>query len=330
MPSCLHPALLSRLRSLQRSTNVGFHRVATSDSGRSVRTWYRWHRTLGDRFLIVPNVTVEPLGLQHAHVFVEDARPAALVFPFAVEAAWITPDFCREVLYLHCLVPTALLGRFPKLLQSIGKASVVWSSSGWQQLLADNEALLLPMRVNGSGTDLLQRCPFILPAMMELWTYPNSLPLAWHRIHRCLGSSVNRYLRRAVRQVNGKSHITEAFHLLQKEKLLTQQVIRYHPLLAVSVEVFVLARFGLAELTKLLSSLRRVLHAVETYPTDDGYWCRLLGPHRLLDAILGLSPEERAKLAMVHFHTKRHPTPRVRFQYERLFDPKEKRWRVRR
>ena len=59
-----------------------------------------------------------------------------------------------------------------------------------------------------------------------------------------------------------------------------------HPLLAASVEVFVLVRMNRDDVAILVEGLRSVLHAVETYPVSNGYWCRLLGPHRLLDAIM--------------------------------------------
>jgi hypothetical protein len=47
---------------------------------------------------------------------------------------------------------------------------------------------------------------------------------------------------------------------------------------------------------------------------------RLLGPHRLLDAIIALPVQLRERCAKIYFHTKRHPAPRVRFRYEHVFD----------
>src|SRR3954462_9234239 len=88
--------------------------------------------------------------------------------------------------------------------------------------------------------------------------------------------------------VNGKTHLTQAFALLHKDGLVRQQLIRYHPLLAVSVEVFLLVRLDREDTMHLLEGLRPDLHGIESYPTSDGYWCRLLGPHRLLDAIMNL------------------------------------------
>ena len=329
MKPSLHPALLSYLRSLQGSTSVGLHGISRTSVGRSSRTLYRWHRSLGDQLLIVPNVGVEGLGLQHAHVFIEHANEGAVRFPFAVEAAMVTPDFCREVLYLHCLVPSGLVAGFARLVQELGTVRVTWSSSGWQQFAHGDEEFLLPMKEPVRSSELLRRYPFIVPAMAELWAYPNSLPLAWYRIYQRLGENVRRYLPgTTIRHVNGKTHLTDAFGVLRRELLLRQQIIRYHPLLAVSVEVFLLVRMERDDARKFLGCLREVLHAVETYPMEDGYWCRVLGPHRLLDAIINLPPDVRECLGSVYFHTKRHPTPRVGFDYERLFDPKKGRWRL--
>jgi hypothetical protein len=321
----LHPTVFGHLQAVQRSTRVGLHGLLRrKDVGvRSASTLYRWQRSLGDQLLVVPNVSVEALGLRHAHVFL--TNPLGDVdCPFAVEAAWVTMDFCQEVLYLHCLVP---LGQVSAFTASMAGGTITWSGSGWQQLLTTNEEVLLPVEPDAVETDLIARYPFIIPAMTELWQYPNSLPLVWHRIHQRLGSRVKEYLPRTkIRYVNGKNHITETFNLLQREGLVRQQLIRYHPLLAVSVEVFLMIRLERADVQRLLEALRGVLHAVESYPTTDGYWCRLLGPHRLLDAIINLPASIRSHLRLVFFHTKRHPTPMVRFAYETVFDSKTKTW----
>ncbi|MDX2154028.1 MAG: hypothetical protein SFV54_25030 [Bryobacteraceae bacterium] len=279
----------------------------------------------------MPNVSVEPLGLRHAHVFVTDPVDRVLAMPYAVEAAWVTPDFCQEVLYLHCLVPARIAKEFVALAEAFGASTrVVWSSSGWQQFLLEEEPMQLPLPVGDlEESEILRRLPFVVPAMMELWTYPNSLPVIWQRIRARLGKNVKAYLPRTkVRYVNGKTHVTQAFGLLQNEGLVRQQLIRYHPLLAVSVEVFLLIRQDREETMRILDVLRWCLHAVESYPTTDGYWCRLLGPHRLLDAIMNLPSQVRSQCGLVYFHTKRHPTPIVRFGYEAVFDVASRTWRT--
>lgn len=321
----LHPTVFGHLQAVQRSTSVGWHGLnRRRETGvRSASTVYRWQRSLADQLLVVPNVSVEALGLRHAHVFLTDVT-GPVDCPFAVEAAWVTADFCGEVLYLHCLVPVL---QVPAFTASMRGGTIVWSSSGWQQFLTRDEDVLLPIEPDPLENDLVRRCPFIIPAMTELWTYPNSLPVAWHRIHQRLGERIKHFLPRTrIRYVNGKNHITAAFGVLQREGLVRQQLIRYHPLLAVSVEVFVMIRLERAIVQGLLEGLRGVLHAVESYPTGDGYWCRLLGPHRLLDAILRLPSDVRSHLRLVFFHTKRHPTPLVRFRYETLYDTTTNGW----
>jgi len=211
-------------------------------------------------------------------------------------------------------VPVAHTAAF---LRGFPDATIVWSSSGWQQFLTGTEEILLPIPVSVVQSDVVQRCPFILPAMMELWTYPNSLPVAWQRIQHRLGHRLKTYLPRTkLLRVNGKTHLTQAFRALRDEGLVRQHLVRYHPLLAMSVEVFALARLDRAALTNVLSDLRRVLHAIESYPTDEGYLVRLLGPYQLLDAIINLPVSIRERLGSVHFHTKRHPAPLVRYEYE--------------
>jgi len=151
--------------------------------------------------------------------------------------------------------------------------------------------------------------------------YGTSKPGVGVIIRQRLRNQVQQYLPRTrIRYVNGKNHLTSAFHTLKEAGILQQHLIRYHPLLAESVEVFVSVRMDREDLTALLNGLRPVLHAVETYPTSEGYWCRLLGPHKVLDAIINLPENIRERLSGLHFHTKRHPAPIVRFQYETLFD----------
>ena len=331
MVSPLHPAVFRHLQTVQRSTNVGvfgfFRRqVAPSRSERSV---YRWQRSLGDALLVVPSIAVEHLGLSHLHVFVHGPGSEWLRLPYAIEAAWVTPDLSKEVLYLRCLIPTAHETRVIASLKELACQSyhAVTSGSGWQQfLLSDDEPLELPIPDKPAANDLLVRCPFVVPAMMESWQYPNSLPILWERIHQRLGTTLRSFLPRTrIHYVNGKGHVNAAFQSLRHEGLIRQHVIRYHPLLAASIEVFVLLNIDRGRLAVFLQELRSCLHAVESYPTSDGYFCRLLGPHKLLDAIITRSPIPASR---VFFHTKRYPTPLVRFSYEKVFDPVTGSWRV--
>jgi hypothetical protein len=290
----------------------------------------RWHAALGDRLLVIPNVSVEALGLLHAHVFVEQPQDY-LLFPWAVEAAWVTPDFCQEVLYLHCVVPLEHMTAFTDRAHRLGETvHIRWTSSGWQQFLAADEEFSLPVAAPAQlQRDLFSRHPFLVPAMMELWQYPNSLPLAWHRAQQRLGEHLSAWFPRfKEHSVNGKTHLTQSFALLQERHLVLQQIVRCHPLLGASVEVFLQLRLDRPSVLAVLSVLRPVLHAVESYPMSEGYWCRLLGARSLLDAIITLPQNIRERCTSVYFHTKRHPSPTVRFAYESLFDPATRTWRA--
>src|SRR5258706_2448211 len=161
----LHPTVLRHLQAVQRSTRVGLHSLLRGKNTdvRSASTVYRWQRSLAEQLLVVPNVSVELLGLRHAHVFL--TTPLGNIdCPFAVEAAWITADFCQEVLYLHCLVPVAHVTAFTT---SMAGGTIVWSSSGWQQILPSDEEILLPIPAGAvAPSDLVCQPPFLLPAFM--------------------------------------------------------------------------------------------------------------------------------------------------------------------
>src|SRR5260370_42393103 len=98
----LHAGLFSYLRSVQASDRVGLHQFFRHNTPyqRSARSVKRWRSDLGDKLLIAPNVLVNALGLRQAHLLVTKPGPAWLSFPYAIEAAWITPDFfAQDVLY---------------------------------------------------------------------------------------------------------------------------------------------------------------------------------------------------------------------------------------
>ena len=324
----LQPPILSYLTAVQRSTSIGVHRFfrRNKNTTRSARTVYRWQQELGDKLLVIPSVATERLGLSHLHVFVRAAGQEWLSVPYAVEASWLT-NFHEQILYLHCIIPTeherairAQISRLP-----CTSFELCTSGSGWQQFLLDqHDPLTLPIPERQEHSDVLQKTPFVVPALMESWRYPNSLPVMWQRISTTLGNSVRSFLPRTrLHPVNGKTHITATFRALEAQGLVRQQIIRYHPLLAASIEVFLTLKLGREELATFLDGVRSSLHAFECYPTTDGYFCRLLGPHRLLDVLTDPLP---FPADMILFHTKR--SPGVRFAYEQLFDPRSGAWRT--
>jgi hypothetical protein len=326
----LHPALWRYLRCVQRSPRVGMHARERERAEICARTVYRWQRSLGDRLRIIPSVSVERLGLIHCHVFVTKPGDAWLSLLYAVEAYWLTPNLCRDTLYLHCLVPTAHQASVQSLLRTLpcAEQEILWSSSGWQQFLHADDVIELPTSdEHAMDATLLRSHPFVVPVLMESWQYPNSLPLIWQRTHSTLKEQVRAYLPRTrIHYTNGSSHVTSMYETLHAKGLLRQQLIRYQPLLVASIEVFVDVRMERADLLLFLGDLRSSLHAIETYPTSEGFLCRLLGPYQLFDAVLALPEHVRAQVHRLLFHRKRHPAPPVRFAYERLFNPRKGSW----
>lgn len=321
----LHPALVSYLRAAQRSTTPGTHAFLRRYRAQSDRAVYRWRRRLGAHLLIVPSVLSEALGLTHAHLFIRDAGTEWLSCPYAVEAAWGTSDFSREVLYLHCLVPfshqRALAATWRRR-----NVVVIWSGTGWQQFLARGDPIAIPRLPKDAMVTLVARDPFIVPVMAESWEYPNSMRSIWDRAEQRLGLHLREYLRRTPhRRVDGKRVVGAAFAALGRERLILQHVIRCHPLLSANIEVFVNITGSREHAVAMLESLRAHLHAIETYPTGQGFLCRLLGAHTIFHALITLPQAQRSTIAFLCCHTKRHST--VRFQYEKLFDPKGT-WRM--
>lgn len=280
--------------------------------------------------MIIPSVQVEVLGLRHAHVFITDAREECLRCPYAVEAAWVSPDLVQHVLYLHCLVPVSQQRRAAALFAALpsGPVSVLWSGSGWQSCLGPDEEFTLPVQPTHFKVDdqLLRRHPLVVPVLMELWQYPNSMSAVWFRIRARDGPRLRSYVHGPTHVVNGMLHVRDACHTLSGSGLVTGHVLRYYPLLQGCIEVF-LTVSNREVLLRLVRELRLWVRAVETYPLAEGFFCRLLGVYQLMDAMMTLAPELRQCLRVLFFHTKRHPSPRVMFAYNDLFDPRTGTWR---
>jgi hypothetical protein len=275
MNRALHPTVFRYLRSVQKADHVGKYAHLRGPNHSPPATVYRWHHQLGDHLLAIPNITVEALGLRHVHLFITRPDTSWLESAYAVEAAWVTNDFCKETLYLHLLLPTTIsLEAITRPAEQLHSAV---SSSGWQQFLLDDEFVQLPVDITAPCSDVVQRCPIAIPALMESWQHPNSLPLMWARIKQRLGERTKKFLKTMrVKEVNGKMYLSHAFSELRKDQLIRQHIVRYHPLLAASVEVFLQVQMERAGVTALIERLRTDLHAVETYPMTDGYFCRLL------------------------------------------------------
>lgn len=323
--------ILGYLQRMQQSACISMHGFTVRDVA-SVTSVYRWRRTHGDRLLAIPNVNVEYLGLLHAHIIARGPEEAWRSCPYAVEAAWITPDLLHDGLYVHCLVPASHQRAANALFATLGaqQSDVVWSGSGWQQFVRPFADITIPQPIIQQTVDeeLLRRHPLVAPVLMEVWRYPNSMPMIWWRIRHHVPEKLQAYLPgQRVYPVNGKRHVRDALQALSTAGLISQHLVRYHPLFTGRTEVFLLATLDKRALVALLERLRDVLGAIETYPTSDGYFCRLLGSYELIDRLMTLAPADRAALRIMCWHTKRHPGPTVRFRYEKLFAPHNGTWR---
>jgi hypothetical protein len=263
-------------------------------------------------------------------VFITDPREGCLRCPYAVESSWVSPDLVQHVLYLHCLVPALHQQRATLEFAELPAAhvSVLWSGSGWQEFIDPVKAFALPTPATSVGADpaFVRRHPLVVPVLMESWQYPNSMSMMWARMRQRDPARLRYYVRGRLHLVNGMLHVRDAYNALSAAGMVHQQVVRYHSLLESCIEVFLTVASRDA-LLGLVRELRDVLRAVEAYPLSHGYLCRLLGLYELMDRVMLLPPDVRQALRVLYFHTKRHPSPRVAFAYEELFDPRTGTWR---
>jgi hypothetical protein len=321
----LHPSLLHYLSTVQRSTKIGFREVVHAQTGRSERTVYRWRRVLGEQLHVIPSVITESLGLLHAHVLFDEELPPEDL-PYIVEAAQVSPDLVRRRAYAHLLVPVTHQRFVEQRVR--GKGTLVWSGTGWQQFAAPGEALITPaITALDANSEVMRQYPFVIPALIEGFEAPNSMRHIWLRAHARLGRSARAWVRCRPRVTNGKYHVHRAYDLLERFFVVRQHIIRYHPLLAASVELMFLWNGSKDDLTHLLTSLRHVVHASELYPTTNGFFLRVLGPYSLIDALLAASSDERSRLQLWGINTKRRLTGNVTFDYVQHFDPLKGTWR---
>jgi hypothetical protein len=116
--------------------------------------------------------------------------------------------------------------------------------------------------------------------------------------------------------------------LLNDHGLLRQHIVRYHPWLSDSVEVFVLLKNNNGWLAELTEAIRAGSAAIEMYTGSDGTAVvRVIGHDDVLRTLLGLQDEFQRHGATLYL---RNPTARneerVRFCYEFLFEPKTGAW----
>ena len=165
----------------------------------NMRTIYRWQKELGDKFRYFPRIHFQALGLVHLHLLIEKPSDKWVLFPFAVEIAWLIKDMNERVLYLHCLVPEIYMDTFQNLLMDLKNEGfckdlkTIQTGDGTQTLkdlkscfdrkgrieideLEENDSgwdLVIGSRY---GQDLLKQCPLIIPVVFENYGRKMSLP----------------------------------------------------------------------------------------------------------------------------------------------------------
>jgi hypothetical protein len=311
----------------------GFEHLAQRNRVRGRRTLYRWRGRLGSGLRVVPSFSVERLGLSHLHLVIANPSDAWLHFPYALEHAWLTQDFLEDRLYLHCLVPAAhkkAVGNLVRECQRAGWCTGVtsaWSASGWQELSESTENALTAAP---AGLDpVLREHPFVVPAIFESWNHPESLAAVWTGITAHIGECLRQYLPHGrIYQVNGKTHVRQAYEVLSHRGLFRQYIVRYEAWATESLEVFLFLQQATEWIAELQEALRPAAAVIETFTADDGTAIvRAVGHDAMLHVILGLRRESRAYVTQLFL---RDPRPErgatVRFCYELLFDPRTGTW----
>ena len=319
------------------------------------RTVYRWQRSLGSRLAYFPSVSLSALGLVHAHVFLDGASERWVALPVVLAAAWVNHGLERPGLYLHCAIPTGAGVAFEQVVRSLvgdgwaDASTIVFAGDGWQSLgrlvecldghgriraqRAPVEALRDGFfRASTEQQGLLRSYPFVVPAVFEAVEERCSLQEVWRRAYERLGPLVWRFFPRGTRRwpVNGKRYVRHAHELLVGAGLFRQNIIRYQPLLDHGLEAFVILPASAGPLGELVGLFGRVCPVVEVAPGHDGrVVLRLVGGDEAVYEVLRVAREVARPLSVWVLDARRPDalSGRVRFAYERLFDPSTGVWR---
>lgn len=288
------------------------------------RTIYRWHHRLGSSLIVSPVFALERLGLSHVHAFVSAPRSGWEDLPYAVERVWVTPDCTTRLLYLHCVVPSAQEAVALERLRAVGECEVFTSGTGWQRLLPGREWTMPSIaRCRGQGVErLLRDVPLVVPAIFEGWRETLSLDKTWQRIKERLGQHVRSYVpRQRYYATNGKRHVRAAYHALSHEGLFVQYAVHYHPRSADGVEAFVQCDHDVA--AAFVERVRDEATLLAMHPGTDRVLFRVAGSARLLPLLLDAGA---SRCYWVHHRATDECPARVRFAYEKLFDPRTGSW----
>ena len=276
------------------------------------RTILRWHRQLGNSFVVYPSFLVEALGLAHLFLFVRSPGLSWRAFPYAVEATWVSPDCTTRVLFLHAVVPIVHRERVAASLRGLGSCVVVWGSSGWEHLSWCGGAVFPTTWAVPLARSELCDCPLVVPVVFESWGRRASLQSLWDSIHRRVGDRVREYVGRRCYATNGKLHVRHALHLLSERGVFRQYVVRYRPLLDETLRLLVLTSWDERTLQSFAQRIQNDAVSIATYPTASGWLLVLAGRPGLLERVMDARPD------CVYFVRDEET---VRFRYEDLFDP---------
>lgn len=311
-----------------------FHREHARHLG-DERVLRRWRHSRHGAVCAFPSYTTESLGLSMVHLLIRRPDPRFVRFPYAVDRAWVTPDFVQRFLYLQCFVPTIHLGELDGLLSALRDQSwcssydVIPSQSGWQHLRECGHAHTLAAGGVRDERSLLRRTPLIVPLVMESWNRDATLTDLWSRISHQLGASVRSYLpNRRLRLVNGKSHVRAACDALATADLFRQLIVRQQAQAAELCGALIVGNAHEDRLVELVADLGRAADSVETFPATTGRTVvRVNGPHAIVRTLLAssLSEEQAPWVFLVDQERTRQAAP-SRFAYESLFDPKTGSW----
>lgn len=244
-------------------------------AGRGRRTLLRWRHTLGPRTTFYPNIRYAAFDLVHIHAFMPDAHG----HPLAGDAAWVARPGTRA-LYLHCLVPRAMVAR---VRDELGHATIFVTGDSWQEnTLASTQLPGALGRVPPAGhTALASAYPLMIPVATELLGRQATMQDVWQALYDRMGNKVWSYLPHGTRRWprNGKAYVRRAFEYLNRYGLVLQYVVRYDD--PTMIELFLVATT-----LRAVESLRSHAPLLEFWQGDEHVLVRAQGGIGLVKAVM--------------------------------------------
>jgi len=314
----------------ETSRAVGVEELCRLPGMPDVRSVYRWHDALGDDLIYFPNIALQALGLVHVHLFIDDPGPSWESFAYVVRGLWVVRSPGERTLYVHCVIPAHDVDRVCAQIATAPDhhectdVTIITTGDGWQTF-AQPSPVPRSSAATKDARDLLEHYPLIIAVIFEALETRKSYPALWEAICQRLGDQVWEYLPRFSRRLphNGKQHVRDAFRLLTNAHLVQQHVIRYTPLSATSIELFLLVN---AQCEDILASLPTAVE-IEVFTGHETSLVRIHAPLACLTTIFSatLALPITACWFVDRITNERQPL-RSRFSYETLFDPQTGTW----